>query len=116
MVRQISEFTEARYGLLQPEPVVAKLNRALLGWENYFPLGPVSPAYCAVDAPADKRLRQWLCRKHKVKSGSYMHYPSERLRTDFGPVRLPVRTASLAWAKAGSRPRAGGWKLARPVR
>ena len=54
----------------------------------------------AVDAPADQRLSQWLCRKHQAKSGSYVHYPSERLRTDFGLVRLPVRTASLPWAKA----------------
>ena len=98
--RKISELTEARYGQLKPEQVVAKLNRAMLGWANYFQLGQVSPAYCAVDAHAEKRLRQWLCRKHKVKSGRYVHYPSERLRTDFGLVRLQVRTASFPWAKA----------------
>ena len=98
--RKISELTEARYGQLKPEQVVGKLNRALLGWANYFQLGQVSPAYCAVDAHAEKRLRQWLCRKHKVKSGRYVHYPSERLRTDFGLVRLQVRTASFPWAKA----------------
>ncbi len=70
----------------------------------------------AVDAPADQRLSQWLCRQHQAKSGHPVRYPSERLRMDFGLVRLPVRTASFPWAKAGSRPRAGCWKLARPVR
>ncbi len=70
----------------------------------------------AVDAPADQRLSQWLCRKHQAKSGHPVRYPSERLRIDFGLVRLPVRTASFPWAKAGSRPRAGCWKSARPVR
>ncbi|MHB1857975.1 MAG: group II intron maturase-specific domain-containing protein [Acidobacteriaceae bacterium] len=33
---------------------------------NYFRLGPVSKAYRAVDRHARKRLRQWLCAKHKV--------------------------------------------------
>ena len=93
--RKISELTQARYGLLPPEKVVARLNRALLGWANYFQLGHVSPAYGAVDAHAEKRLRQWLCRKHKVKSGKYVRYPSERLRDDFGLVRLTKQTASF---------------------
>ena len=98
--RKTSELTEARYGQLKPEQVVAKLNRALLGWANYFQLGQVSPAYCAVDAHAEKRLRQWLCRKHKVKSGKYVHYPSETLRNELGLVHLQSRTASFSWAKA----------------
>ena len=98
--RKTSELTEARYGQLKPELVVARLNRAMLGWANYFQLGQVSPAYCAVDAHAEKRLRQWLCRKHKVKSGKYVHYPAERLRNEFGLVRLKSRTASFPWAKA----------------
>ena len=98
--RKISELTEARYGQLEPEQVVAKLNRAMLGWANYFQLGQVSPAYCAVDAHAEKRLRQWLCRKHKVKSGRYVRYPNERLWDDLGLVRLKRQTASFPWAKA----------------
>ena len=98
--RKISELTQARYGLLPPEQVVKRLNRAMLGWANYFQLGQVSPAYRVVDTHAEKRLRQWLCRKHKVKSGKYVHYPSERLWDDYDLVRLTPQTASFPWAKA----------------
>ena len=98
--RKISELTQPRYGQLELEQMVERLNRALLGWSNYFVLGQVSPAYAAVDAHAAKRLRQWLCRKHKVKSGKYVRYPDARLRDDFGLVRLKLQTASFPWAKA----------------
>ena len=37
--------------------VVAKLNRTMIGWANYFCLGPVSNAYSAVENHACKRLR-----------------------------------------------------------
>ena len=100
LCRKISELTQARYGLLEPEQVVERLNRVLLGWANYFQLGQVSPAYRAVDAHATKRLHQWLCRKHKVKSGQYVRYPDKRLWADLGLVRLVLRTASFPWAKA----------------
>lgn len=98
--RKISEATEARYGLLDAELVVERLNRAMLGWASYYQLGQVSPAYRALDRHAIKRLRQWLCRKHKVKSGKYVRFPDMRLWTEFGLVRLVPRTASLPWAKA----------------
>ena len=75
-------------------------NRATLGWANYSRLGQVAPPYAAIDAQATKRLRQWLCRKHKVKSGKYVRYPDERLWQSMGLTRLKGQTASIAWAKA----------------
>ena len=63
-------------------------------------LGQVSPAYTAVDMHTVKRLRQWLCRKHKVKSGKYVRYPDERLWTACGLIRLAPTTRGLPWAKA----------------
>ena len=98
--RRISELTEARYGLLNPQTVVGRLNRVLYGWANYFQLGQVSPAYAAVDAHAIRRLRQWLCRKHKVRAGKYVRFSDERLWNDMRLARLAQRTASLPWAKA----------------
>ena len=92
-------MTQARYGLLDEGEIVERLNRAMLGWANYFHLGQVAPAYAAIDAHATKRLRQWLCRKHKVKSGKNVRYPDERLWQDMGLTRLKGRTASFAWAK-----------------
>jgi len=61
----ISETTGRDQTLLDQEMVVAKLNRTMIGWANYFCLGPVSNAYSAVENHACKRLRQWLCAKHK---------------------------------------------------
>ena len=98
--RRLSELTTRRSGLLSPEVVVARLNRLLTGWANYFTLGQVSPAYAAVDRHATRRLRQWLCRKHKVRFGKYVRFPNERLWQDYGLTRLVPRTASFPWAKA----------------
>ena len=94
--RKISALMEARYGLLPATEVVGRLNRVLLGWANYFCLGQASPAYAAIDAHASKRLRQWLCRRHKVKSGKYVRFPDERLCEDYGLARLKVRKRSFA--------------------
>lgn len=98
--RKISEQTGPRHGLKDPEQVVESLNRMLSGWAQYFRLGQVSRAYCAVDAHATKRLRQWLCRKHKVRSGKYVRFPSERLWHHYGLHRLAPTTKGLPWAKA----------------
>ena len=98
--RKVSELTQARHGHLAPELVVERLNRALLGWANYFRLGQVSPAYRAVDARVTKRLRQWLCRKYKVRTGQTVRYPDRKLWEELGLVHLRLRTASFPWAKA----------------
>ena len=96
----MSELTTRRDGLLPPGDVVARLNRLLTGWANYFILGQVSPAYAAIDRHATRRLRQWLCRKHKVRSGLYVRFPDERLWQEYRLTRLGTRTTSLPWAKA----------------
>jgi RNA-directed DNA polymerase len=61
----ISSETGRNRTLLDHKTVVTKLNQMMNGWANYFCLGPVSKAYRAVDQHARKRLRQWLCAKHK---------------------------------------------------
>ena len=79
----MSELTAPRYGLLEPEVVVGRTNRLLTGWANYFTLGQVSPAYAAIDRHATRRLRQWLCRKHKVRSGKSVRWSRT---SDCGPT------------------------------
>ena len=98
--RRISELTTRRDGLLSSGVIVARLNRLLDGWANYFTLGQVCPAYAAIDRHATRRLRRWLRRKHKVRSRGLVRFSDERLRQDYGLTLLSSRTTSLPWAKA----------------
>ena len=42
------------------------------------------------------RLRRWLCRKHKVKSGEDVRFLDERLWQGYESERLQVRKRSFA--------------------
>ena len=64
--------------------MVRRFNWMLSGWANYFHLGQVSPAYAVIDAHASRRLRRWLCRKHKVRVGRFVRFPDSRLYDDYG--------------------------------
>ena len=99
LCRRVSALTERRYGLLEPERVVGRLNRLLNGWANYFSLGQVSPAYATIDRHATRRLRQWLSRKHKVRAGKTVRFPDKRLWKEWELTRLGPRTASFPWAR-----------------
>ena len=80
--------------------MVERLNQSMTGWANYFCLGQVTPAYFVVNRHAGKRLRQWLCRKHKTKRGIYVRFPENRLYEDYGLLRLTRPTVGLPSAKA----------------
>jgi group II intron reverse transcriptase/maturase len=97
---EITAMTSRRQLLADDAEMVARLNRVLRGWSNYFCLGPVSKAYRAVDVHARTRLRRWLCRKHKGSGRGYSRYPDEHLYEALGLVRLPALTHHLPWAKA----------------
>jgi RNA-directed DNA polymerase len=98
--REISEQTELNTCWQDSNVMVDKLNRIMIGWANYFCLGPVSRAYRAVDRHARMRLRRWLCDKHKEPWPGYKRFPEISLCTEFGLVNLPRRTANLPGAKA----------------
>lgn len=100
IVDNISEETNSRRTLLDAEDVVGRLNRKLRGWANYFCLGPVSPAYRAINSHATKRLRRWLCKKHKVQGSGRKRYPNRYLYDELGLIDLQTRTRDLPWAKA----------------
>jgi hypothetical protein len=100
MVASISEVTDRRTGLLDAEEIVGRLNRKLTGWANYFCLGPVSPAYHAIDTHVRQRLRRWLCKKHKVAGTGTTRFPDQVLHEDLGLVQLAPRTHNLPWAQA----------------
>jgi RNA-directed DNA polymerase len=94
----ISSETGRDKTLLDAETVIGKLNRMMTGWANYFCLGPVSKAYRAVEQHARKRLRQWLCAKHKVSWPATRQFPEAALHKELGLIRLTARTRSLPWA------------------
>jgi RNA-directed DNA polymerase len=96
----ISSETGRNRTLLDHQTVVTKLNQMMNGWANYFCLGSVSKAYRAVDRHARKRLRQWLCAKHKVAWPGTQKIPETSLQSKFGLVRLPERAHSFSWAKS----------------
>jgi len=98
LCREISEMTGRRWTLLDAADRVSRLNRMLVGWANYFCLGPVSKAYRIVDRHARHRLRQWLCAKHKIRGQGTSHYPDEYLDKTLGLVQLQVRTRNFPWA------------------
>jgi len=96
----ISEMTGRQQTYLDAQTLVGRLNRTLTGWANYFCLGPVSKAYRAVDQHVRKRLRQWLCVKHKVSWPGTKRFSEASLYDKLGLVCLPRQTVNLPWAKA----------------
>ena len=79
---------------------VERLNRTLVGWANYFRLGPVSRAYVALDRHASSRLRRWLCLKHKAKARSAQRFSYEYVYHQLGLARLAATTRDFPWANA----------------
>jgi hypothetical protein len=80
----LSEQTERRWGFLDPAELVARLNRMLRGWANYFCLGAVRAADRTVDTHACHRLRQWLGRRERVQGSSRSRYSEPYLRRTYG--------------------------------
>lgn len=100
LCREISDLTDRRRTLLDAETIVGQINRKLSGWSNYFCLGPVSKAYATVDAHVCRRLRQWLCAKHKVPGQGTSRFPDACLYEEMGLIQLRAKTRNLPWATA----------------
>lgn len=99
LCRSISDLTDRRATREEAAYKVAKLNRTLAGWADYFCLGPVDRAYRAVDRHAARRLRHWLSVKHKVRERrGTSRFPAEFLHNELGLIQLQVRTRNLPWA------------------
>ena len=98
LCREISEMTSSRWLLMETDGWIRKINRKLIGWSNYFSLGPVSNAYKAVDRHVCYRLRQWLCAKHKVRGRGLTRFPDRYLHQELNLERLSGRTRNFPWA------------------
>ena len=100
MIGKIREATERRVLWLDAETMVKQLNRMLIGWANYYSLGPVHKAYRAIDRHTPLRLRRWLCNKHKVVNTGARRFSHEYLRNTLGLVQLQPLVHSFPSAKA----------------
>jgi len=98
--RKLSELTGRRWTLLDARQQVARINRVVNGWSNYFCLGPTSKAHRGVDAHAQQRLRQWLRAKHKVRGQGFARFPDRYLYEELGLARVRQRARVSLWANA----------------
>lgn len=99
LCRAISERTARQWLWLDADTQVKQINRQLIGWANDFRLGSVSNAYHVVDRHTRRRLRQWLCRKHKQAGKGLARYADQDLNR-LGLVCLEQRRRNVPWANA----------------
>jgi group II intron reverse transcriptase/maturase len=100
IVESVHMQTARSMELIDAGEVVQRLNWSLRGWANYFCLGPVTKSYRFVDAYTTRRLRRWLCKKHKHQGKGLTRYPDEYLYETLGLIRLPLLPQRLPWATA----------------
>ena len=98
--RRISEGTSSSWSFLSEQEQVARLNRLMIGWANYFCQGPVSPAYRRITEHARERVRRWLRQKHKVQGRGYSRFPDTYLHGELGLVQLRLCDRNVPWASA----------------
>jgi len=96
----ISDETGRKTIHLDATEVVKKLNQRMVGWSNYFCLGPVGKAYAAIERHARKRLRQWLRAKHQMAGSATKKFSEASLHDRFGLIKLKERTRNFSWAKS----------------
>jgi RNA-directed DNA polymerase len=98
LCRSLSDCTDRRTSGMDTAEKVGTLNLRLRGWANYFCLGPVVRVYEAVMKHARRRLRRWLCAKHRVRVGEYTRFPNSYLHGQLGLIQLRVTGQNLLWA------------------
>jgi RNA-directed DNA polymerase len=96
----LSEQTQRQWGFLDPTELVARFNRMMQGWANYFCLGAVSAAYRIVDTHACFRLRQWLGRRTGGRGARRSRGSDPYLHRTCGLIKLVGRPRQRSCANA----------------
>jgi len=116
VIAMIHTLTERASTWQDTTYLVAKMNRVLCGWANYFSVGTTSRACRAIDSYTAVRLRRWRRAKYKTR------------RREWEPITPPSYTNASAscvwrlWSQPAlgegvmSCPRAGCGRSACPVR
>ena len=114
---EIRELTDRRWLWTEVEDRVARLNRLLLGWSNYFCLGPVSPAYRAIDRHVPPPAPPVALRQAQGEDPGDVTVPRSvpARRVGAGPPECPDEELSVGESMS-SCPRARCGKTARRVR
>lgn len=71
--------------------VVARVNRRLVGWANYFSVGTLTRAYNVVDVYTASLLRRFLVRRHKAPGRGVDRFSWEQMHRTLGLVSLRDR-------------------------
>ena len=100
MIETVHVLTAEAMVWQETTALVAKLNRTLRGWANYFHVGMVTSAYRAIDNYTTMRLSRWLRNKHKNRRRGVGGYPPSYLYETLGLVRLTRLGRDNSWAKA----------------
>jgi RNA-directed DNA polymerase len=100
MVEKVHALTDRARNWQETTTLVGEVNRALMGWANYFKIGSPNKAYRALGNYTAVRLRRWLRSKYKVRRRRGGTYPLSHLYGHFGLVRLTHRGRGPSWVKA----------------
>lgn len=99
LLAAVTEQTSRSWCWMEEGELVRRLNQTLIGWANYFCLGPVGRDYRRIDQHVRYRVRRWLCRKHKIQGKGYGRWGCEYF-AQVGLVSLRDRGRNASCAKA----------------
>jgi len=85
---RLHEATSRTTAWKSPEEIARNINPLLVGWANYFRVGTCKQAWKSVDHYVFQRLRQWWCRKFRIRNSRDARFSTNYLYQQMGVVRL----------------------------